>query len=111
MHNLIARAQCPQQRVRGSVALPPCLTVIRKIAQGLHVTRDQLIFDDAERRPDEELKMMFEAVDAFDDDDKQMVKKVIQGVIIQNQIKRWSAGAQQQCFRLYNACGSLSSRP
>jgi len=71
----------------------PSMGVIRKFARSLHVTADELIFDDAEREPDGDLKLMFEAVDQFDADDKQMAKKVIQGLIIQNQTKRWSASA------------------
>jgi len=70
----------------------PTLGVIRKLAQGLHVTTDELIFDNNERAPDADLALMFEAVSTFDEDDKRMAMKVIQGLIIQHQTKRWSTG-------------------
>ena len=69
------------------------LKALRKIALAPHISADILLFEKEEREPPDDLKIMFEAVGAFDDDDKQMAKKAIQGLIIQNQAKRWSASA------------------
>ena len=74
------------------MTLPPSLAVIRKIAQGLHVTSDQLIFDDAERRPDEGRKMMFEAVDQFDETERANAKELIKVPILRNQTNKWNLG-------------------
>jgi transcriptional regulator with XRE-family HTH domain len=43
----------------------PNLEAIRKLAVVLGVTADELVFDDAERGPDDELRIQFEAVSKF----------------------------------------------
>lgn len=66
----------------------PSLDVLRKIALTLHVSADVLVFDEDERGPSDELKFMFEAVSQFSDDDKTLVKKMLQGLIIQHQARQ-----------------------
>ena len=50
-----------------------------------------LLFEDNERGPDDDLKLMFEAVSQFGEEDKKMVAKILQGLIIQDQANRWNA--------------------
>ena len=69
----------------------PTLTVVRNIAVGLNITTDELAFDKGEREPKGDLKLFFEAVSEFDDDDKLAVKKLLQGMIMQHQSKRLSS--------------------
>lgn len=40
----------------------PTLEIIRKLSRALSVSADTLVFDEAERNPDEELRLQFEAV-------------------------------------------------
>ncbi len=75
-------------------SIQPTLDVLRRLAVALSVSADLLVFDREERGPDEDLKLEFEAVSQFDDEDKAIAKKVLQGLIIQHQTKRWSRVAR-----------------
>ncbi len=68
----------------------PSLEVLRRIALALHISADVLLFDKDERGPDEELTLMFEAISKFKEEDKKLVSKMLQGLIIQSQAKSWS---------------------
>lgn len=72
-------------------AVQPTLDVLKRLAIALSVSADLLVFDKDERGPDDQLKLEFEAISQFDPDEKMVVRKVLQGLIIQHQNKRWSA--------------------
>ncbi|MEA1942531.1 MAG: helix-turn-helix transcriptional regulator [Pseudomonadota bacterium] len=75
----------------------PNLDALRKLALGLHVSADLLVFDEDERGPDtSDLKLAFEAVSDFDDEDREMVKKLIIGLILQHQNKKLTAGLRDE---------------
>lgn len=68
----------------------PTLDVIRKLAVALSVSADLLLFDKNERGPDDDLRLQFEAVSRFSDDEKQVAKAVLEGLILKHEAKRWS---------------------
>ncbi len=72
-------------------SIQPTLDVLRRLALALTVSADLLVFDKYERGPDEELRLEFEAISQFDPEDKAIARKVLQGLIIQQQAKHWSA--------------------
>jgi transcriptional regulator with XRE-family HTH domain len=72
----------------------PSLDILRKIALALHVSADLLVFDSDERGPTDDLKLAFEAVSQFDDEDKNVAKKVIQSLIMQHHNKQVAAVMQ-----------------
>ena len=65
----------------------PTLDVIRKLAVVLGVTSDQLLFGKNERGPDEELRLQFEAVSQFDAEEKQVVRSLLEGMILKHAAK------------------------
>ena len=67
----------------------PTLEVIRNISVALGVTADELIFGKDGRGPDEDLRLQFEAISKFSDEDKKTVKEVLQGLILKNEAKKW----------------------
>ena len=67
----------------------PTLEVIRKLAIALSVSADKLIFDNAERGPDEDLRLQFEAVSQFSPEEKKVVKALLEGLIIKHEANRW----------------------
>lgn len=73
-----------------SGSIQPTLDVLRRLAIALSVSADLLVFDKDERGPDEDLKLEFEALSQFDPEEKAIAKKVLQGLIIQHQAKRWT---------------------
>jgi transcriptional regulator with XRE-family HTH domain len=74
-------------------SIQPTLDVLRRLAVALSVSADLLVFDKDERGPDDQLRLEFEAISEFDPDEKAVVRKVLQGLIIQHQTKRWSAAS------------------
>ena len=70
-------------------SIQPTLNVIRRLALALSVSADLLVFGKDERGPDEELRLEFEAISQFDPEEKAIVRKVLQGLIIQYRAKRW----------------------
>ena len=71
----------------------PTLDVLRRLAVALSVSADLLVFDKDERGPDADLKLEFEALSQFDPEEKAIARKVLQGLIIQHQAKRWDSAA------------------
>ena len=72
----------------------PTLEVMKKLAVGLAVSADLLLFDEDERGPDDALKLQFEAVKQFDDDDRRTAIEVLEGLILKHQAKRMVLRAQ-----------------
>lgn len=71
-----------------SGAAQPSLEALKKLATALHVTTDSLLFGEAERGPDEELRLQFEAIRQFDEDDKETARSVLEGLILKHQAKQ-----------------------
>ena len=67
----------------------PTLEAIKRLAVTLSVTTDELVFDEDERGPSDDLKLQFEAVSAFDDEDKAVARTLLESLILRHQSKRW----------------------
>jgi transcriptional regulator with XRE-family HTH domain len=67
----------------------PTLDVIRKLAVVLRVSADLLLFDKEERNPDNDLRLLFEAIVRLDRDEKKVVKSVLESILIKHDAKRW----------------------
>lgn len=72
-------------------ATQPSLDVLKKIAVAMSVTIDSLVFDEDERGPDEQLKLQFEAISHLSSNEKQVVKELLDGMIIKYQTRRWDS--------------------
>lgn len=66
----------------------PTLEVIRNMARALSVSADALVFEQDERGPDDALRLQFEALQQFDDDDRETVQAVLEGLILKHQAKQ-----------------------
>jgi len=66
----------------------PALDVIRKLAIALHVSADMLVFDSSEREPSDDFRLQFEAISRFDEEDKQVIKALLEGMILKYETKR-----------------------
>ena len=66
----------------------PTLDVLRRLAVVLGVSADVLLFDAAERGPEEALKLRFEALRQFDADERRIAEGVLDSLIVQHQAKR-----------------------
>ncbi len=71
----------------------PTLDVVTRIAKSLGVSIDELVFDKekgiaASKLMDRELLEQFELISALDDDEREAVKKILEGVIVRHQVNR-----------------------
>ena len=66
----------------------PTLEVIKNLAIALSVTTDTLIFGTDERGPDDDLRIQFEAIRRMNDTEKQIIKSLLDGMIIKHQTKQ-----------------------
>lgn len=71
-------------------ASQPSLEAIRKLATALSVSADDLVFEQGERKPDEELALLFEGVSKLDPDEKKLIRDLIEGVMLKHEVKRIS---------------------
>jgi transcriptional regulator with XRE-family HTH domain len=66
----------------------PSIDVLRRLAVALSVPTDLLVFDDAERGPDDDLRLEFESTARLDPDEKQVVRTVIRSLVLQHEARR-----------------------
>ena len=66
----------------------PTLKALISLVKALHVSLDNLVFGDEPRGPDERLRLQFEAVSQFDEEDKLLTQGVLEGLILKHQVKQ-----------------------
>jgi transcriptional regulator with XRE-family HTH domain len=66
----------------------PTLDIIRKLAIALSVSADTLVFDEAERSPSDDLLLQFEAVSHMPDDERRIIKALLDGMIMKYQTRK-----------------------
>lgn len=69
----------------------PSLEALKKLAKALSLTIDELVFEDGERQPDQELMLLFEGVSRLTPEEKRLIKELIEGVLLKHDAKRWTA--------------------
>jgi len=73
------------RRYEGGVS-QPAVDILKRLAVALSVSADALLFDEAERGPDEEFRLQFEALAAMPPEEKQLAKSMLAAIILQNQV-------------------------
>ncbi len=73
--------------------------LIRKLSGALQVSADMLLFGKDERGPDDDLRLQFEAVSRFDPDEKQVVRSLLEGMILKHEARRWASVAKEKMPR------------
>jgi len=68
----------------------PTLDGLVRLARALHVSLDDLVFDESERRPSDELALQFEAVSHMSEEERAIVVAVLDSLILKHQARRWS---------------------
>lgn len=74
----------------------PTLDVIRKLSTALQVSADVLLFGKDQRGPDDDLRLQFEAVSSFDEEEKRVVRSLLEGMILKHEARRWSGSNQER---------------
>lgn len=71
----------------------PTLDVITRLAKALGISIDELVFDKdkgiaASKLMDRELLEQFEMISVLEEEERQAVKKILEGVIVKNQVEK-----------------------
>ncbi|PHV10066.1 transcriptional regulator [Chitinimonas sp. BJB300] len=67
----------------------PTLEALIRLAKVLHVSLDDLVFDEQERGPSDEFRLRFEAISSFSTEEKQVVKEILDSLILRHQAKQF----------------------
>ena len=73
----------------------PSLDVLRKIALALNISADLLLFDGEERGPTDDLRMQFEALSQFNEDEKRVARELLDSLILKHTANRLAAGTNR----------------
>jgi transcriptional regulator with XRE-family HTH domain len=68
----------------------PSLDALRRIAVTFHVSTDSLLFEQNERSPDDDLRLQFDAIARMPRKEKQVIRELIDGMIIKYETQRWN---------------------
>ncbi|EBW6362404.1 XRE family transcriptional regulator [Salmonella enterica subsp. enterica serovar Oranienburg] len=66
----------------------PTLEALIRLARVLHVSLDGLVFEENERGPSDDLALQFEAVSGMPDDERKIIKALLDGMILKYQAKQ-----------------------
>lgn len=72
-------------RYEGGVS-QPAADVIKRLAIALSVSADALLFDDAERGPDDDLRLQFEALATLPLEEKLVAKSLLEAMIVKHRV-------------------------
>ncbi len=64
----------------------------KKMAMTMSVTIDSLVFGPGERGPDEDLRLQFEAVSQMPEEEKKIIKALLEGMIVKHQTRKMVSG-------------------
>ncbi len=73
----------------------PNLEAIRKIAHALNTSADALVFDDGERGRSDDLRLQFDAVARMSEEERLVVRDLLEGMILKHEARRWSRVAER----------------
>jgi len=69
----------------------PTLEGLIKLSKALHVSLDELVFEAHERGPsDSKMKLLFEAVERLNEEEQQVIRELLEGMIIKYEARRWT---------------------
>ncbi len=66
----------------------PTLDVLKKLAIALNVPGDALLFDEEERKPPQDFMLQFDALTELSEEEKKVVRAVLDGLVLRHQAKR-----------------------
>ena len=71
-----------------SGATQPSLEALKKIAVTFSVSTDFLLFESGERGPSDDLRLQFEAISHMPEEERHIVKALLEGMILKYQTKQ-----------------------
>jgi len=80
------------KRYESGVAQPTLETLVR-IAKALHVSLDELVFDEHEFDLDDKMKKLFLAVEQLGETEQALIREMIDGMIVKYEVRRLARAA------------------
>ena len=71
----------------------PTLEGLIKLVQALHVSLDDLVFNEGQRGPSDKLRLLFEAIDRLGDNEQQVIQELLEGMVLKYEARRWTQAA------------------
>lgn len=68
----------------------PTLEGLIKLAKALHVSLDELVFSNDDRGPGDKLKLLFEAVGNLQEQEQQIIRELLEGMVLKYEARRWT---------------------
>jgi transcriptional regulator with XRE-family HTH domain len=66
----------------------PTLEALVRLAKALHLSLDVLVFEETERGPSDDLALQFEAVSHMPEDERRIIKALLDGMIMKYQTRK-----------------------
>jgi transcriptional regulator with XRE-family HTH domain len=88
----------------------PSAEALRKIARTFAISTDWLLFEEGERAPSDDLALQFEAVSQLSDEERAVIKEVVESLIIKYQTRRWDSLRSAETRNVTNRRGPARSR-
>ena len=91
-HGLAEAAELHITQIRRyeSGSAQPTLEGLIKLAKALHTSLDELVFETDERGPTDKMKLLFEAVERLSEDEQQVIRELLEGMIVKYEARRWT---------------------
>ena len=67
----------------------PSVSTIKELAKALNCSTDELIFDESERGPSDDMKLLFEAVNELPKEKKEVVEELIEAIVMKSDAEKW----------------------
>ncbi|PHV09480.1 helix-turn-helix domain-containing protein [Chitinimonas sp. BJB300] len=67
----------------------PTLETLVRLAKALRISLDELVFDEHERDPTDELRLKFEAIVQMDEEERRSILSLLDAMILKHQTKRF----------------------
>jgi len=71
----------------------PTLEGLIKLAKALHVSLDEMVFDEEDRGPSDKMKLLFEAVSRLNEEEQAIIRELLEGMVVKYEAKRWTNSA------------------
>lgn len=84
-----AQLHINQIRRYESGAAQPTLEGLIKLAKALHVSLDELVFEENERGPGSKMRLLFEAVEQLKEEEQRVIRELLEGMVMKYQARRW----------------------
>jgi transcriptional regulator with XRE-family HTH domain len=88
----------------------PSAEALRKIARTFAISTDWLLFEEGERAPSDDLALQFEAVSQLSDEERAVIKEVVESLIIKYQTRRWDSLRSAETRNVTSRRGPARSR-